>query len=174
MQFLRRYKMSVSINTFLPHEWQRYRDLRLRALADSPDAFGSTLAHEQSRTDDEWAARLINASTSRADLPLVARVSGQVAGLAWAKINPLDHKVVNLYQMWVAPEFRQLGVGQMLLNRAIDWAREVNAQSMMLGVTCSNSSALRLYTRTGFVALGEPEPLRVGSTLISQYMQLVL
>ncbi|MBU6358464.1 MAG: GNAT family N-acetyltransferase [Chloroflexi bacterium] len=174
MQFLRRYKMSVSINTFLPHEWQRYRDLRLRALADSPDAFGSTLAHEQRRTDDEWAARLINASTSRADLPLVARVRGQAAGLAWAKINPLDHKVVNLYQMWVAPEFRQLGVGQLLLNRAIDWAREVNAQSMMLGVTCSNSAALRLYTRTGFVAVGDPELLRAGATLSSQTMQLFL
>ncbi len=174
MRFLRRYKMSVSIHTFLPHEWQRYRDLRLRALADSPDAFGSTLAHEQNRTDDEWAARIINASTSQADLPLVARVRGQAAGLAWAKINPTDPNLAHLYQMWVAPEYRQMGVGRMLLDTAIAWARAANAHHMLLGVTCSNSSALHLYTRSGFVAVGDPEPLRAGATLLSQTMQLVL
>ena len=35
-----------TIRTFSPGEWRAYRDLRLRALTDSPDAFGRTLAEE--------------------------------------------------------------------------------------------------------------------------------
>jgi hypothetical protein len=43
-----------------PEEWRRLRDLRLQALADTPEAFGSTLARERDYADDvwrEWAPR---------------------------------------------------------------------------------------------------------------------
>ena len=64
------------IRTFAQHEWAVYKDLRLRALADSPDAFGSTLAKEQNRSDAEWASRLA-AGVNSWDLPLVAEVDGK-------------------------------------------------------------------------------------------------
>ena len=35
-------------------EWGELRDLRLRALQDAPDAFGSTYEEESIRTDAEW------------------------------------------------------------------------------------------------------------------------
>jgi hypothetical protein len=70
------------IRTFVPHEWSTYRDLRLRALADSPDAFGSTLAEEQDRSDAEWSRRLASGADSRSNLPLVAEVRGEPIGLA--------------------------------------------------------------------------------------------
>ena len=35
------------IRSFLSHEWRTYKNLRLRALADSPDAFGRTLVQEK-------------------------------------------------------------------------------------------------------------------------------
>jgi hypothetical protein len=71
----------VSVRRFAPHEWRLYRDLRLRALRESPDAFGSTFAREAERTDDEWAARLSAGAVSPRDLPLVAEISGTPSGL---------------------------------------------------------------------------------------------
>jgi hypothetical protein len=36
----------TTIRTIHPTEWQAYKAIRLRALADAPDAFGSTLSLE--------------------------------------------------------------------------------------------------------------------------------
>lgn len=163
-----------SIRTFTPHEWSIYRDLRLRALADSPDAFGRTLDEEKGRPDTEWSSRLASGVESRWDLPLLAEVSSEPIGLAWGRIESSNLDVANLYQMWVAPNYRGFGAGQMLLEVVIAWARAANVCYLALGVTCGDSSAMRLYLRAGFKPVGGPEPLRPGSELLAQPMRLAL
>ena len=53
----RTYTRPMEIRRARPDEWQALRDLRLRALATDPDAFGSTLAGSSTRTDAEWQER---------------------------------------------------------------------------------------------------------------------
>jgi GNAT superfamily N-acetyltransferase len=163
-----------TIRHFLAEEWSAYRALRLRALEDAPDAFGSTLAAESTRPAEEWAARLARAATSGIDHPLVAHVAGQPAGLAWAKVDADDPALVNLFQMWVAPEARGQGVAVGLLAEAVRWARARGATAMQLGVNCANDGAVRLYARAGFVATGWQEPMRSGSDQVEQRMRLVI
>ena len=165
---------ALKIRTFAPHEWGTYRDLRLRALADSPDAFGRTLAEEQDRSDAEWSNRLATGANSSWNLPLVAEVDGEPIGLAWGRLDESKPDVANLYQMWVAPSHRRLGAGQMLLEAVIAWARAMNASYLDLGVTCGDSPAMRLYTRAGFEPVGEPQRFRLGSELLGQPMRLKL
>jgi GNAT superfamily N-acetyltransferase len=162
------------IRTLAPAEWAVYKDLRLRALADSPDAFGGTLAAEQDRSDVEWQKRLASGSDSRWNLPLLAEAGGKPVGLAWCRIVEANPEVANLYQMWVAPDHRGVGIGQMLLDTAIAWARANHALYLDLGVTYRDSPAMRLYTRRGFKPLGPPQPLRPGSDLLGLEMRLIL
>ena len=75
------------VRTLESSEWPTYRDLRLRALAESPDAFGSTLAAEQGSSAEEWIARLSNGTSSGLDLPLIGEIDRKAAGLAWAKVD---------------------------------------------------------------------------------------
>lgn len=163
-----------SIRTIRPDEWRTYRDLRLRALADSPDAFGSTLAAEESRPDTEWSSRLESAADSRWNLPLFAESGGEPVGLAWGRIERSSPDVANLYQMWVAADYRGRGIGQMLLEAVIAWARQAGVQQLALGVTLNETPAMRLYSRAGFVPSGRPQPLREGSDLLVQAMVLML
>ena len=163
-----------TIRAFSADEWRIYRDLRLRALADSPDAFGSTLAAEAGRLDAEWARRLASGVDSPVNLPLVAAVGGEPIGLACGRIATSDPDVAALYQMWVAPSHRGVGVAQMLLKAVIAWAGARNASSLDLGVTCGDSPARRLYERAGFKPIGEPGPLRPRSKLFAQRMRLAL
>ena len=167
-------KNTLKVRKFAPQEWQTYRDLRLRALAESPDAFGSTLAAEGDRSDANWSNRLVSGADSNWDLPLLAEVNVEPIGLAWGRIQKTSPDVANLYQMWVASTHRRLGAGKMLLEAVIVWARARDVNCLDLGVTLWNSPAMRLYTRAGFQPVGEPQPMRQGSELLGQPMRLVL
>lgn len=163
-----------SIRTLEAHEWPKYRDTRIRSLADSPDAFCATLAEAQDRSPDDWAARLAAATVSGEDCPLIAELDGDVVGLVWAKVDSTNPSVVNLFQMWVAPESRGLGVAAGLVRAAIAWAISRNARAVELSVLCGNGAAVRLYTREGFREAGSPVPRGPGSPLYEQNMRLEL
>ena len=164
--------MATVLRRFAAHEWAAYRDLRLRALADSPDAFGSTFAREAVRSDDEWRERLATGAGSHRDLPLVAVVDDALAGLAWGRLDERQPDIAHLFQVWVAPEFRGRGIGRLLVDAVIAWARSVGARELRLGVTRGDTAAVRLYRRAGFVDDGIPQPLRPGSEMTSQPMRL--
>lgn len=164
----------LRIRRFAPEEWCTYRDLRLRALAESPDAFGSTFAHERARPDAEWAARLDAGARSPAEAPLLAERDGEPVGLAWARLEEGAAGVARLYQVWVAPEHRGHGAARGLLDAAAAWARAAGAHTLALDVTCGDTPAMRLYTRAGCQPAGETQPLRPGSALRVQPLRMSL
>lgn len=155
-------------------EWPVYRQLRLQALRDAPDAFGSTYAAEGVGADAHWAARLRVVESSGRDLALVAETAHGPCGLVWCKVSADDPTVANLYQMWVAPEARGHGVGRALLAEALDWAAAAGVRHVHLGVTVGDSPARRLYVSMGFRPVGEPTPLREGSAQLAQDMVCAL
>jgi GNAT superfamily N-acetyltransferase len=108
--------VAPSVRPFREQEWRTYRDLRLRALADSPDAYGGTLAGEAIRADAAWADRLVLGADRQWDLPLLAESGAEPIGLAWGKIDKSGPALANVYQMWVAPTHRGLGAGRLLLD----------------------------------------------------------
>jgi ribosomal protein S18 acetylase RimI-like enzyme len=163
-----------SVRRLGAHEWRAYRDLRLRALGDSPDAFASTLEEARRRPDAHWAERLASGAASAWDLPLVAEEGGELVGMAWGTIDPAAPETAHVIQMWVAPEGRGRGCGALLLDAVVAWARGAKARSVVLAVTCGDTPAWRLYSRVGFRPAGDPEPLRPGSALLAQPMRLDL
>lgn len=151
-------------------EWRTWRDVRLRALAEAPDAFGATLADESLRTDAMWQQRLAAAAVSGRDCPLIAELDGAAVGLAWAKASA-DGTLVSLYQVWVAPECRGRGIAAALLQQAIAWSAAHGARLVELGVTSGDTPAVRLYHRLGFADTGVQEALRDGSPLVQRIMR---
>ena len=150
--------MIVCSRTVRPEEWQIWRDLRLKALADSPEAFGETLDHASARPDPEWIGLAANTATS-ALKPLLAEEGGRPIGIALVELCS-DH--ANIYAMWVHPTARRFGVGRSLVRAAIAIAESEGVPQIRLRVTASNLAAVDLYRRTGFVDTGAREPLRAG------------
>lgn len=164
----------ISIRPIAAHEWPQYREVRLRALKEAPDAFGSTWEREIQGTDDSWSARIAAATASGNEGAFFAVEREQVCGLIWVQIAEKKPHMASLYQMWVDPAARGQGVGRSLLSEALIWAKKHGAWQVRLGVTVADSPALKLYTSQGFRPVGKAEPLREGSPLMAQTMVLEL
>ncbi|MEQ1911717.1 MAG: GNAT family N-acetyltransferase [Vicinamibacterales bacterium] len=164
----------AAVRSLARHEWRAYRDIRLSALVDSPDAFASVLEREQVRSDQEWSQRVAAGVASEADLPLVIEDEGGLAGLAWGKFDFENPDTVWVLQMWVAPARRGRGYGQELLSAIIDWARESGVRRVTLRVALDNVPARALYESAGFEGTGDVKPLRPGADLMQELMQLTL
>lgn len=135
-------------------EWEVARDVRLAALREAPQAFGSTYAREALFTREQWRGRLSSdrGVTFFAELP----DGDEPAGLAGVY---LEDGVADLVAMWVRPAARGLGVGEALVTAAADWAKARDHDTLHLWVTEANSAARRLYERCGFMPTGERQPL---------------
>jgi hypothetical protein len=77
-----------SVRRFGPGEWPALRRLRLRALADAPDAFSRTFAEERDLPDAHWTRMLAAAAASPSELSALAELGGQPAGLVYARRAP--------------------------------------------------------------------------------------
>ena len=156
--------MSVVIRAIGEEEWPLWRKLRLRALADSPDAFRSTLEKESNQPDTSWAEIV----GTTAEHPLgglwIATVDGEGAGMLFGRIDP-GHMTLQVGAMWVAPEFRSHGVGSGLIEAALAWGRTSGASVAQLWVTEGNAAAAAFYRRHGFQPTDETQALRPGSHL---------
>lgn len=92
-------------------DWQTYRALRLQALQDSPDAFGSTYAEEVARGDAAWRAKLETALAGDQNAIWLAWMGTQPCGLVWCQRSAQQPDLASLFQMWVAPVARAKGWG---------------------------------------------------------------
>ena len=133
-----------------PDGWQRVRTLRLRALADAPDAFWMTLQEERAKDGSRWLRQLARRDAAT----FIAHEDGRDAGLAVGAPHHEHAGDAGLYAVWVAPEARGRRVGELLISAVIDWARSAGYQRLRLDVGDSNEPAVRLYARHGFRPTG--------------------
>jgi len=147
-----------TIRRVTPDDLEAYREVRLRALQDSPSAFGSTYAAELARLPREWAERLQQASAGASRTTFLAFDGPDCVGLAGCVEDDLgaDYQLVS---MWVAPTHRGTGVAVDLVETALAWAKDQGARDVGLWVTRGNDRALRFYERAGFTVTGDVQPL---------------
>lgn len=137
-------------------DWKIWRELRLTALAEAPDAFGARLADWQGDGDraERWRGRLAIPGSYN----IVAMLDGEPVGMA-SGVPTDEAGVVELISMYVTPSGRGRGVGDHLVRAVEQWARQVGAGTVRLAVVEDNGNARALYRRNGFRETGAPGDL---------------
>src|SRR5258708_5626831 len=117
-------------------DWVRLRDVRLRALADSPEAFLEPLAIAESFPESHWQDR---ATPRPEQAAFVLERDGSFEGMVGCFVAD-DPENVFLVSMWVAPEQRGTGVAELLVIRIVGRARARDAVRGLLSVCTGNAS----------------------------------
>jgi GNAT superfamily N-acetyltransferase len=161
--------MAITLRPISAADTDLYKETRLRALEDTPSAFGSTYAREVQFTDAMWNERIDRMASDHA-IGYLAMEDSQACGLVLAFPSKEDAALIKVISMWVAPTHRRHGVGTLLIDGIKRWAEARSARELRLMVTSNNQSALDFYLRNGFSLTGNTEPYPNDPALLEREM----
>ena len=169
----------VCIRELTGDDVDEYRRLRLRALREHPDAFGSSYEAELAVPIEAVAERLRRNAESKDSFTLGAYRGEALVGMVgfYQESREKTRHRGTICGMYVPSEEQGQGTGRALLTRAIELARGMaGLEQLQLAVVSRNRRAKDLYASFGFETYGvEPRALFVnGEYLDEEHMVLLL
>src|SRR5471032_3102997 len=156
-------KQDIRIRPLTEDDGIAFKQLRLAAIADSPNAVWPTATEEVMRKPAEVQARIKQTADqvvfgAFSDTRLVA-----IAGLRRESLTQVAHKAT-LWGVFVHPELRKEGVARKLFIGIEGYARRIGVLQIHLSVNSENHRAKNLYESLGFKPFGlEPRSMKVGT-----------
>lgn len=141
---------SSEIISLSPEDWQQYRDLRLRALKEEPQAYGSTYEDNAKRPDEFWRERIEDTLNKNTQWLVFARSGGTLVGMAgaFAEKEPDNAQVVAVY---VVPEARGKGISKLLMQELLTRIKtNEKVKKITVDVNPQQVAAFNLYKNSGF------------------------
>src|ERR1700722_20071529 len=105
---------------------EQFKTVRLRALQDTPTAFGSTYAKESVLSESDWVNRVETWNGPRG-VCYLGMDDGEPCGIIAGYFDKNDAQRVWIASMWVAPTHRRSGLGTMLMDAVMLWANHLEA-----------------------------------------------
>jgi GNAT superfamily N-acetyltransferase len=139
-----------------PEEWSELRALRLRALADAPEAFIAVGSDVARWSEQRWRSTFDTGSWA------VARRRGRAVGMARSSREHQTPTTRHVESVWVEPRYRRCGVGKSLIEWLIRQELRDGAKEILIWVIGPNHAARRLYEGIGFSSTGELQVLGDG------------
>jgi RimJ/RimL family protein N-acetyltransferase len=149
-----------------PRDAESLRTLRIRAVKEYPTAFAASVEEETALSIDEVANQLSDGHSY--SFWWGAFDNSMLIGILHLfryQRPKVNHKTM-LGGMYVIPEFQKHGIGRMLLEDIISFAKTLDGVEMVtLAVTVGNNTARKLYLSAGFDPFGtEPRYIRIDTT----------
>ncbi|SFM48313.1 Protein N-acetyltransferase, RimJ/RimL family [Paenibacillus sp. 1_12] len=145
----------MNIRCLDPADAEIYRQIRLRSLQETPDAFLTTYEIQQARPYEDFQQNL-QRTAMKFTLGCFAE-NNELAGIVTfvrESNSKITHKG-NIYAMYVSPEFRGKHVGYALLTELLQQAKQCpGLEQINLTVVSTNLAAKKLYESVGFTTYG--------------------
>jgi ribosomal protein S18 acetylase RimI-like enzyme len=159
----------MKIRMLTQEDWQPWKLLRLEALKNSPESFGSSYEEEVN-----WPDLDFQNSLTKSDIFGVFVDNSLVSCAGFYSLNSAKtkHRGVIL-GMYTRPECRGQGIASSLIKTIINHAKSRVAQLHLTCVT-SNLGAVAFYQKQGFKIYGtEPRALKIGDTFFDEHLMIL-
>jgi ribosomal protein S18 acetylase RimI-like enzyme len=125
-------------------------DIRLEALKNHPVAFSADYEKEIKRPIPEWRKRIGEGAIFIArDGDVEAGMAGFIGG--WSSKTSQQG---NIWGVYVRPAYRGQGLGNRLVRRCLQHAREEGFKMVYIAAASNNTAAIRCYSHCGFSVYG--------------------
>lgn len=161
----------IEIKTLSPDQWQLYKTIRCRALAEAPYAYSSTLDDALKRSDEEWQQLTLQYARDPNSTTYFTFEGEVPCGMSACVV---DGSEAEMFAVWVDPDYRRKGIGSLLIEFARAWSELQGARKLKVGVFDDNLAALVFYRLAGFKDLGliKPELSSEDQTVVLLTMNL--
>ncbi len=145
------------------------RQLRLDALVETPESFGSSYEEEHTLTLADIREWITPADDGAMFGVFMQDALAGMVGVGRQRKLKMRHKA-HIWSMYVAPAQRGRGLARLLMHAAIAHARTMRGvRQVQLSVTANNAAAAALYASLGFTVYGhEREALCVNGKLYDE------
>jgi len=144
-----------------------WKAIRLEALQNSPENFGTSYEEEINFPAEDWSVQNNDIFGAFIEDKLVA-----TTGFFTLRLKKMKHRG-RLFAIYVMPKHRGQGLASQLIETVINHAK---SRVIQLHLTCTttNESAINLYQKHGFKTYGtEPRSLKVGEIFFDEYLMLL-
>jgi ribosomal protein S18 acetylase RimI-like enzyme len=136
-------------------DWELLKEIRLRALIDSPDAFCVTYDEAAGYGDDVWIERSSAEPGEGSSASFLAIDRDEVVGMSVGIL--CDERRIDVVSLFVTASHRGTGLAQELMNMVEAWGRARGAYDAVLDVEAGNQRAGSFYANLGYLPTGRRE-----------------
>ena len=148
----------ITVRTLDEADWQVYRDIRLAALRESPEAFVATHEEESAFDESAWRLRL-----GRSRRLLAERDDEALGVVSLGQGSDANASAGELFGLWVSPAARGSGVAWRLVQAGAEQARADGRAHLVYWVGTDNGRAVAFASSFGFRPTDTRRPMRVAS-----------
>lgn len=152
--------VDINARTLGEEDWQLYRQVRLAALKDAPEAFVASFDDEASRDDDFWRERMVRARR------IVAERDDEAIGLVCLGLHNENTDTGEVFGLWTAPSARGDRVARRLVTTAAKQATDDGRKKLYFWAGSDNAAAIGFASNFGFRPTSERRPVRVADGAI--------
>jgi GNAT superfamily N-acetyltransferase len=144
----------ITVRVLDESEWSLYRDVRLRALAESPGSFTANLADEADRDEQFWRDRMTQSQR------LLAERGPAPQGIVSLGPYEQEPSAAEVFGLYVVPEARGTGVSWRLVEAAAALAIQKAYLQLFYWVGTDNGRAVGFANNFGFRTTDYRRPSR--------------
>lgn len=147
--------MNIKIETAKSEDWQLIQKLNNQVFVNDKDHDEDLdLDWPFSETGIKYYKKLANGEYGKC---LIAYVDHKPAGYVALAVKDFGYRkslYVEVENIGVDPEYRSHGIGKLLIEESVKWAKEKGATKLYVSAFWKNTKSLDFYKKNGFYEVG--------------------